>query len=96
MIARHFEMRDARKSSFSRLAKYITDARNGERLGRVRVTNCHSDPQCLDAVVSEILAVQQRNVRARSDKTRGERILSLGKILIKETPYYQKIKSCNG
>ena len=69
MIARHFEMRDARKSSFSRLAKYITDARNGERLGQVRVTNCHSDPQCLDAVVSEILAVQQRNVRARSDKT---------------------------
>ena len=69
MIARHLEMQDARKSRFARLAQYITSGVAGERVGAVRVTNCLSDPNCMKAVVAEVLATQDCNRRTTKDKT---------------------------
>ena len=69
MIARHLEMRDARKSRIARLVDYITSGVTGERVGAVRVTNCLSDPNCMKAVVAEIRATQDCNKRTTKDKT---------------------------
>ena len=69
MIARHLEMRDARKSRIARLVDYITSGVTGERVGAVRVTNCLSDPNCMQACVAEMLATQECNQRTTKDKT---------------------------
>lgn len=68
MIARHVSMRVVKKSDAAGLIKYITsDHEKNERIGYVKVTNCHQqDP--LDAAL-EIQATQAINTRAESDKT---------------------------
>ncbi len=68
MIAKHVPMRSIKKSDFKGLVEYITSTQNKqERLGRVSVTNCHSN-NASDAVF-EILATQGLNNRAEGDKT---------------------------
>lgn len=68
MIAKHVVTRSARKSHFANLVNYITDAQSKEnRVGQVRLTNC-----CADSIrdaISEALATQQTNTRAKSNKT---------------------------
>lgn len=68
MIVKHVAMRSQRKSSFAELGNYLADPRDhGERVGDVRVSNCHSD-ELPDALL-EVMATQSRNTRARGDKT---------------------------
>ena len=68
MIAKHIPINIVKKSSFSGLVNYIVDAQQqSERIGTIRVTNCHSDR--VDAVIAEVLNTQQMNKRAVSDKT---------------------------
>lgn len=68
MIAKHIPMRSARKSDFTGLVQYIANRQGKtERLGVVNITNCAADT--LPAVMAEVLATQQLNTRARSDKT---------------------------
>ncbi|MBU0791963.1 MAG: relaxase/mobilization nuclease domain-containing protein [Gammaproteobacteria bacterium] len=68
MIAKHVPMRAAQKSDFAGLVDYITDAQSKEhRLGAVTVTNCETEN--IKAATAEILATQQGNTRATSDKT---------------------------
>ena len=68
MIAKHITMKVARRSSFRDLVAYITHAKDKqERIGQVRVTNCHQS-EAQDAV-HEVLGTQLRNRRACSDKT---------------------------
>lgn len=68
MIAKHVPMRRSDKSDFAGLVRYVTDAQSKEhRLGHVQVTNCASD-RVRDAI-TEVLATQQANTRAKGDKT---------------------------
>lgn len=68
MIVKHVAMRSVRKSSFAELGHYLADPRDhGERVGDIRITNCHSD-EFSDALL-EVMATQARNTRARGDKT---------------------------
>ncbi|MEO6823865.1 MAG: TraI/MobA(P) family conjugative relaxase [Nitrosospira sp.] len=68
MIAKHIPMKVPRRSSFRDLVAYITHAKDRqERIGHVKVTNCHQS-EARDAV-HEVLATQFRNRRACSDKT---------------------------
>lgn len=68
MIARHVPMRDAKLSSFSGLAKYITSSQDKqERVGEIRLTNFQSES--LDWSIKEALHTQQQNQRAENDKT---------------------------
>ncbi len=68
MIARHVPMREAKLSSFSGLAKYITNSQEKqERVGEVRLTNFQSES--LDWAVAEAQHIQQQNQRAENDKT---------------------------
>jgi len=68
MIAKHVPMRSLGKSDFAGLVKYITaDQAKEHRIGEVRLTNCAA-PTVRDAV-TEVLATQQANTRAKSDKT---------------------------
>jgi len=68
MIAKHVPMRSLRKSDFEDLADYITDAQNKDhRLGNVQFTNCMATS--LRDAITEVLATQQMNTRARGDKT---------------------------
>lgn len=61
-------MRDAKRSSFSGLVKYITNAQEKqERVGEVRLTNFQSES--LDWAMAEALHIQQQNQRAENDKT---------------------------
>lgn len=61
-------MRSSNKSDFSGLVSYLTDTQSKEhRLGQVRLTNCDAD-SVRDAIC-EVLATQQTNTRAKSDKT---------------------------
>ncbi|EKU31676.1 MULTISPECIES: TraI/MobA(P) family conjugative relaxase [Alcaligenes] len=68
MIAKHVSMRSVGKSDFADLAKYITDAQSKDhRLGHVQVTNC--DAHSVRDAISEVLATQHMNTRAKGDKT---------------------------
>ena len=68
MIAKHVPMRSAGKSDFAGLARYITDKQSKEhRLGNVYMTNC--DAETVRDAITEILATQQINTRAKGDKT---------------------------
>ncbi|EKO3997407.1 conjugal transfer protein TrbI [Vibrio fluvialis] len=68
MIVKHIPMRSTHKSDFAGLINYLTDAQSKEhRLGHVKLTNCHAD-SVRDAI-SEVLATQQSNTRAKNDKT---------------------------
>ena len=68
MIAKHVPMRSLGKSDFAGLVRYVTDAQSKDhRLGQVQVTNCDAD-SVRDAI-TEVLATQQTNTRAKGDKT---------------------------
>ncbi|HFG1859390.1 conjugal transfer protein TrbI [Vibrio cholerae] len=68
MIVKHIPMRSTHKSDFASLIDYLTDAQSKEhRLGHIKLTNCHAD-SVRDAI-SEVLATQQSNTRAKNDKT---------------------------
>ena len=68
MIAKHVPMRSAGKSDFAGLVRYITDEQSKEhRLGNVYMTNC--DAETVRDAITEILATQQINTRAKGDKT---------------------------
>lgn len=68
MIVKEVVSKRGRKSDFSGLAHYITDAKcKDHRLGHVRITGCES--ASLQAAIEEVLATQCMNQRAKSDKT---------------------------
>ena len=68
MIVRHIPMKKLRKSSFSGLIHYMTNEQGKqERVGEIRISNCHNEE--LDWAIHEILATQDLNQRAQSDKT---------------------------
>lgn len=68
MIAKHVTMRSLGKSDFAALVNYVTDAQSKEhRLGQVHITNCEAG-SVRDAI-TEVLATQHTNTRAKSDKT---------------------------
>ncbi|MFC4620740.1 TraI/MobA(P) family conjugative relaxase [Comamonas nitrativorans] len=68
MIAKHVPMRSLGKSDFAGLVNYVTDAQNKDhRLGLVQITNC--DAGSVRDAITEILATQHTNTRAKSDKT---------------------------
>lgn len=68
MIAKHIPMSAAGRSSFARLARYLTDAQGKEvRTGAVRITNCVSDSA--EAAALEVLNTQAMNTRSTADKT---------------------------
>ncbi|MCC8995639.1 MAG: relaxase/mobilization nuclease domain-containing protein [Nitrosomonas sp.] len=68
MIAKHIAIKRAEKSSFSRLVNYLVRKEKEEdRPSRVIATNCVTST--LDFAVFEIECTQERNTRARSDKT---------------------------
>lgn len=68
MIARHFPMRNLRKSSYSGLVRYLLDEQGKiDRVDAVTVTNCQSETLTMAAI--EVEAVQRANTRAKSDKT---------------------------
>ena len=68
MIAKHVPMRSLGKSDFAGLVRYVTDAQSKDhRLGQVQVTNCAADT--VRDAITEVLATQQANTRAKGDKT---------------------------
>jgi hypothetical protein len=68
MIAKHVPMKSQAKSSFSKLAEYITDKQDKtQRVGEVAITNCQAGT--FEAALLEIEATQLINTRATSDKT---------------------------
>ena len=68
MIAKQISMRVAKKSNYSELVRYIANSQNKhERVEHIAVTNCLQEDYGLAA--KEIMAVQQQNTRAESDKT---------------------------
>lgn len=68
MIAKEVPLRSLKKSDFAGLARYITDPQSKEyRLGLVQMTNCAAG-SVRDAI-TEVLATQQANQRAKGDKT---------------------------
>ncbi|WP_394065481.1 TraI/MobA(P) family conjugative relaxase [Alcaligenes sp. WGS1538] len=68
MIAKHVPMRSLGKSDFAGLMNYVTDVQNKDhRLGQVQVTNC--DAVSVRDAITEILATQHTNTRAKGDKT---------------------------
>ncbi|MET0028520.1 MAG: TraI/MobA(P) family conjugative relaxase [Candidatus Thiodiazotropha sp.] len=68
MIAKHVPMRSLGKSDFAGLVDYLTDEQSKEhRLGEVVMTNCEA--HSVRDAVSEVLATQFSNTRAKSDKT---------------------------
>lgn len=68
MIAKHVPMRSLGKSDFAGLVNYVTDAqRKDHRLGQVQITNC--DAVSVRDAITEVLATQHTNTRAKGDKT---------------------------
>jgi hypothetical protein len=68
MIAKHVPMNAAKKSDFSELVMYLTGPQGKhERVGLVRVTNCHSEQA--EIAMLEVLNTQAQNTRATADKT---------------------------
>ncbi|WP_039816561.1 TraI/MobA(P) family conjugative relaxase [Xanthomonas arboricola] len=68
MIAKHVSMRSLGKSDFAGLVNYITDPQSKDhRLGQVQITNC--DAVSVRDAITEVLATQHTNTRAKGDKT---------------------------
>jgi len=68
MIAKHVPMRSSGKSDFAGLVKYVTDAQGRDhRLGSVHIANC--DAVSVQDAITEVLATQRTNTRAKGDKT---------------------------
>ncbi|OSZ33480.1 conjugal transfer protein TrbI [Alcaligenes faecalis] len=68
MIVKHVAMRTLGKSDFAGLVSYVTDAQSKDhRLGQVQITNC--DAVSVQDAITEILATQHSNTRAKGDKT---------------------------
>ncbi|MCG7556062.1 TraI/MobA(P) family conjugative relaxase [Pseudoalteromonas sp. Of11M-6] len=68
MISKKVPMMNPRKSSFKNLVGYLTDSQGKvERLGEIRITNCHSES--IEWASLEIESTQHQNTRAISDKT---------------------------
>jgi len=68
MIVKHVPVRSVDKSSFAGLVNYITDAQSkAHRLGRVQITNCEA--ASMQDAITEVLATQHTNTRAKGDKT---------------------------
>lgn len=68
MIARRLRMNTPSKSSITRLIAYLTNSQgSSNRVQTVRVTGCESEDATWAGM--EMLAVQQQNTRAKSDKT---------------------------
>ncbi|WP_313296197.1 TraI/MobA(P) family conjugative relaxase, partial [Diaphorobacter sp.] len=68
MIAKHVPMRSLGKSDFAGLVNYVTDAQSKDhRLGQVQITN--SDAVSVQDAITEVLATQHTNTRAKGDKT---------------------------
>lgn len=68
MIAKHVPMHSLGKSDFARLVNYVTDAQSKDhRLGQVQITNC--DAVSVQDAITEVLATQHSNTRAKGDKT---------------------------
>lgn len=68
MIAKHVPMRSLGKSDFAGLVDYVTDEQSKDhRLGHVQITNC--DAVSVQDAITEVLATQYTNTRAKGDKT---------------------------
>ncbi|WP_424624711.1 TraI/MobA(P) family conjugative relaxase [Achromobacter marplatensis] len=68
MIAKHVPIRSLGKSDFAGLVNYVTDAQSKDhRLGQVQITNC--DAASVRDAITEVLATQHSNTRAKGDKT---------------------------
>jgi hypothetical protein len=68
MISRRPRRPKGSRSSYIRLVRYLLDPKNTqERVGRVTVTNCHSDDATIAAL--EVVAIQRLNQRSNDDKT---------------------------
>nr|WP_321266050.1 TraI/MobA(P) family conjugative relaxase [Alcaligenes faecalis] len=68
MIAKHVPMRSLGKSDFASLVNYVTDAQSKDhRLSQVQITNC--DAVSVRDAITEVLATQHSNTRAKGDKT---------------------------
>lgn len=68
MIIRHIPMRSVYRSSFSRLAHYITNTfGKRDRVGKIGITNCISHD--IHWASREIEATQAKNTRALGDKS---------------------------
>lgn len=68
MIAKHVPMRSLGKSDFASLVNYVTDAQSKDhRLGQVQITNCNA--MSVRDAITEVLATQHSNTRAKGDKT---------------------------
>ncbi len=68
MIVKHVPMRSLGKSDFAGLVNYVTDAQSKDhRLGQVQITNC--DAMSVQDAITEVLATQHTNTRAKGDKT---------------------------
>ena len=68
MIARRLRMNTPSKSSITRLIAYLTNSQgSSNRVQGVRITGCESEDATWAGM--EMLAVQQQNTRAKSDKT---------------------------
>lgn len=68
MIARRLRMNTPSKSSITRLIAYLTNSQgSSNRVQDVRITGCESEDATWASM--EMLAVQQQNTRAKSDKT---------------------------
>jgi len=68
MIAKHVPMRSLGKSDFAGLVNYVTDTQSKDhRLGQVQITNC--DALSVQDAITEVLATQHTNMRAKGDKT---------------------------
>jgi len=68
VIVKHMPLTAPQKSSFGRLAEYITDPQEKDvRVGVVTLTNCISDD--VELAVLEIRNTQAQNTRSTADKT---------------------------
>lgn len=67
MIAKRVPIKTLKKSNFRDLVNYLIRGAQGERVGKITITNCQSDTT--PWAVTEIEAIQARNTRAKSDKT---------------------------
>lgn len=68
MIAKHVSINSAQKSDFAGLIRYLVGPQSKqERVGQVRVTNCHSEQA--EIAMVEVLNTQAQNTRSAGDKT---------------------------
>lgn len=71
MISKKVPVKAATKGKLSRLVNYLLDAKGkgSERVAAVAVTNCRSGAEDPTWAVREMQATQERNQRAKGDKT---------------------------